>query len=467
MTRRLLPAVCLLAAFLRPAAAEDFPPPSLPDTSDWGRNIQRTMRLLAESTPQKRNTVRILFYGQSITEQKWAKIVADDLKKRFPHANLIIENRALGGYASQLLVKTAETDLYPFQPDLVIFHVYGAHNTYEDILRRTRERTTAEILQQNDHCNRPEDLTEPTDISKEPFGKPNWGTFMNQKWLPSLARKYGTEFCDQRALWKKYLADHKLEPKTLLKDGVHLNAHGEYLMAECVKAYLRYDPKLGPSPAEQWVTTYEVGKDVNWVDGKLKLAFGGNRVDVVCKAGTGAPAAVRNDGKKPGEHPGAYAFTRALGKPGSKWPLVAELSWEKTPLVEDWTMEVRKVAGKDKTYAFTLTGSKTGPDGEGTSETRFVSKSGRVVIDPADWGVEFALALGGIKPPPEKFTVRWKVVPQHVDEFVSPGVPDPAVETTVTLAQGLENTNHVLEITGGPDTPIRAIRVYQPPLGRK
>ena len=76
------------------------------------------MRVLVESTSKKPNTVRVLFYGQSITEQKWAKLVEDDLRRRFPHANLVVENRALGGYATQLLVKTAETDLYPFQPDL-------------------------------------------------------------------------------------------------------------------------------------------------------------------------------------------------------------------------------------------------------------------------------------------------------------------------------------------------------------
>ena len=83
------------------------------------------MRLLATSTPQKRNTVRVLFYGQSITEQRWWQAVADDLRSRFPDANLVIENRALGGFASQMLVKTAETDLYPFYPDLLIFQVYG------------------------------------------------------------------------------------------------------------------------------------------------------------------------------------------------------------------------------------------------------------------------------------------------------------------------------------------------------
>src|SRR5436190_136343 len=53
-------------------------PPHNPQ--ELGQNIQRTMALLATSTPQRRNKVRILFYGQSITEQDWSKQVADDLK---------------------------------------------------------------------------------------------------------------------------------------------------------------------------------------------------------------------------------------------------------------------------------------------------------------------------------------------------------------------------------------------------
>ena len=131
-------------------------------------------------------------------------------------------------------------------------------------------------------------------------------------------------------------------------------------------------------------------------------------------------------------------------------------------------MEVQRDPADEKLYTFTLAGSKTGPDGEGRSDQRFVSNSGRVVIAPGDWNVEFALGvLGGLKPVPEKFTVRWKVVPQFVDEFVSPGVNDPTIETTVTLAQGLANTKHVLEILGSEATPIAAVRVYRPPLGRK
>ncbi len=423
------------------SAAESFPPLLAGDTSGLGKNIQRTMRLLSTSTPEHRNTVRILFYGQSITEQKWSQIVADDLRARFPNADLVIENRALGGFASQLLVKTAETDLYPFQPDLLIFHVYGSHDKYEDIIRRTRERTTAEILQQNDHVTKPEAFTEETDPAKllPPNGK-HWDAFMNHRHLPEVAKKYGTEFCDQRALWKGYLKANSLEPKTLLRDGVHLNAHGEFLMAECVKAYLRYDPKLGPSPAEQWVKDYEVGKDG-------RLEFEGSRVDVIPKPGE--KIGVKIDGHKPSEIPALYGFSRAKPKPGGKWPPVAPIQSASPLVLEDWTMDVTKAG--DKLFEFTVRGSKTGLDGSGRSDQRFVSNSRRIVIEPDAWNVDFALGvLAGVKPVPEKFTVAWSVVPYFADEVNG---------RTLTVASGLPNTKHILELTGAA-----TVRVYTPPL---
>ena len=88
--------------------------------------------------------MRVLFYGQSITEQEWSKQVTEDLRKRFPNADLEIENRAIGGFASQLLIRPAEHDVYPFYPDLVIFHVFGANQQYEQIIKSIRSRTTAE-----------------------------------------------------------------------------------------------------------------------------------------------------------------------------------------------------------------------------------------------------------------------------------------------------------------------------------
>ncbi|MFI5380019.1 MAG: SGNH/GDSL hydrolase family protein [Tepidisphaerales bacterium] len=465
--RAILAALLACAPLVRAQPA--FPPPkNFGDPAKLGLGIQRAMTLLATSTPEHRNTVRVLFYGQSITEQEWWKPVADDLRHRFPNANLIIENRSLGGYASQLLVKSAETDLYPFQPDLLIFYVYGSHIEYENIIRRTRERTAADILIQTDHVNDDANLSELTDPARipGPDGK-IWNSFMNYKFLPEMVSKYHLGVVDQRNLWKQYLQDNKLPAKQLLRDGVHLNAHGNYLMAELVKASLvrRADVTLDPMNCDV-VKTQAVGRDINWKDGRLTVPFDGNRIDIVVKPGpAGAPAEVRIDGKRPSEFTELYGVTRALSKPGGKWPPVMLISAAKLPLVEEWTMQVVRDPAREKTYTFAVTGSKTGPDGQGRSDARFVSNSGRVVVPSEGWGVEFALeVLAGIKPVPPTFTVKWQTIPQFVDTFVSPGVKDPAIETTVTPAQGLTNGKHTLEITGPESTPIAAIRIYRPPL---
>ena len=224
-----------------------FPPPA-PDPAEktFGHGLQRTMTLLATSTAQKRHPVRVLFYGQSITEQAWTRAVADDLRRRFPHADLRIENRSVGGWASQLLVRLAEHDLYPFYPDLLVFYVYGDHTKYDEIIRQTRSRTTAEVLMLTEHMA---------------VGDQGWPEMMSTRFLPHIAKTYGAELADIRTPWKKYLADHGLEAKALLSDNVHLGEHGNFLMAELVKRHLRHDPS---HPAEPWkglVTEIVVGKD--------------------------------------------------------------------------------------------------------------------------------------------------------------------------------------------------------------
>lgn len=451
--------------------AAPFPKPkNLGDPAQLGLGIQRTMTLLASSTPERRNTVKILFYGQSITEGGWWKIVTDDLRRRFPNANLVIENRALGGFSSQRLVKTAETDLYSFYPDLMIFHVYGAHNNYEDIIRSARQRTTTEILIQTDHVTKDEDLNEEADPAKIRLDGKMWNSFMNYSHLPAVARKYGCALLEQRDLWKQYLRDYNLHAPQLLKDGVHPNDWGNYVMAEFVKAYLvpRDDKPLDPMNCDT-VKTLVMGKDILWQAGKLTIPFEGNRVDIIAKS-DGAnneparPATLLLDGKQPSQIPELFGFTRVLSKPGGKWPVILKMSSEKPLQLEEWTMQVAKDPANDKLFTFTLQGSKTGPDGNGRSDQRFVSNSGRIVIDPADWDVEYALALPGIKPVPDKFEVQWKVVPYFVDEFALPATQDKTVESAVTVAQGLSNSKHTLEISGSPITPIGAIRIYRPPV---
>lgn len=436
-----------------------------------GHNIQRTMTLLSSSTPQKRNTVKILFYGQSITEGEWWQAVAADLKARFPDANLIIENRALGGFSSQRLVHTAETDLYSFYPDLMIFHVFGSHLDYEKIIQRTRERTTSEILIQNDHLNRNDKLDEITDPAQIQNFRP-WSSFMNFVFLPGIAQKYSTGLVDQRLLWKQYLQDYNLTPGDLVKDDVHPNAHGNFLMAQLASDYFvrRDEPKIDPYNCDT-VKTLVVGKDIFWNGNKLRVPFEGNRIDAIATGAATADAtggaAVLIDGKKPSQHAELYGFTRALATPGGKWPVILKIGSQTLPQLEEWTLQVTKDAAQEDRFAFTLHGSKTGADGEGKSGEKFVSQSGRVVIEPSDWDVKYALALPGIKTVPEKFVVKWQTVAHFADVFSPPNNANPALENVVTLAQGLKNGPHVLEITGDPRTPLAALRIYRPPLGRQ
>jgi hypothetical protein len=418
------------------------------------------MTLLATSTPTNRHTVKVLFYGQSITEQGWTRRVAEDLRRRFPHANLLIENRALGGHAAQLLVKTAEADLYPFYPDLVIFHVYGSHIEYENIIRRLRQRTTAEILMQTDHVTQDSQLTEETDPAK--LTPKQWNAFMNHSFLPATARKYGAELCDQHTLWKYYLQDHGLSASNLLRDAVHLNAHGEYLMAECVKAYLRYDPVF---PNNEWTNlarTFRVGSDVHWRDGQLALEFEGNRVDVIASGQPGPPSQVLIDGRPPSAFPELYGFTRASAYPGANWPCLLRVGSDKPLQLEEWTLTLKEIAPDHKTVRFVIGGSRTGPDGAGSSTARFVSNSGRVVLEPEDWNLEYAFKVFK-RPLPPNFQIKWRVAPYFADEF-APRVSQEAQAHVVTVAQGLSNGRHRLELAGGAPDTIAAIRVYRPPL---
>jgi hypothetical protein len=79
------------------------------------------MKLLATSTPTASQHGAHSVLRQSITNQNWTKIVSEDLRKRFPHANLIIENRSIGGFSSQILWKTGGVRPVFVLSDLVIF----------------------------------------------------------------------------------------------------------------------------------------------------------------------------------------------------------------------------------------------------------------------------------------------------------------------------------------------------------
>ena len=457
LSRFILPVVVALVASVLPLAAAEtaFPavaPPEAP--AALGANLQRSLRLMAGSTPTQRNTVRVLFYGQSITEQAWWKTVANHLRTTFPNADLVIENRAIGGHSSQLLVKTAEADLYDFQPDLVIFHVYGSHTDYEAIIRRLRQRTVADILMATDHVTRDDALVEETDPAK--LTPKSWDAWMNHAFLPATAKKYDAELADMHDRWKGYLRSNNLKASQLLKDGVHLNAHGEFVMAEVLKWYLRPELLRKNAAADDRVKELVVDRDVTIQGDRLLLEFDGNRVDAEA-TGTAGPIAIRIDGKKPAEHPELFRFTRASAYPQSNWPgLLRVQKGTAAAVPETWTATIRSMDDDLKQFEFDLVGSNTGADGSGSATNRFASKSGRIVIDPDDWNLAYGRKVFK-RALPEAFTVTWKAEPRFVETLAAGTSPQ-------RLFHGLPNGRHTLELSGESVRRIKKLTVYRPPL---
>jgi len=428
-----------------------LPPPRAADAV--GLHLQRTMTLLATSTAERPNRVRILFYGQSITRQDWWQDVVADLRARFPHADLVAENRAIGGFSSQRLIDTVDRDAVDFYPDLVVFHVYGNHHLYEEIIRRLRTRTAAEVAIQTDHFAAGQDPSKPDD---------GWTKFMNGEVLPSVAARYGGGLLPVREAWRAYLTQHGLQPRDLLCDGVHLNDRGCRLMGALVARELVHRPDL---PDDEWrglARTVEIGTDAAWENGRLRLDFDGNRVLAVAGPG-GGRARVLVDGRSPSSFCECYTVTRANEGPGVDWPwdvcapvrIDALAPWTN----ETWTLTI--LEGDAKQFRFRLTGSVTGPDGEGTSDQRFVSTSGRIVIGVGLWWT--TTAKGKPNPIAPGYELRFETRLLGADELA----PVPAGgDAEVLLIQGLPSGRHTLELVadGGPPPDLRALRVYRPPL---
>src|SRR5271156_1441127 len=115
------------------------------------QKIARTLEIIRTSTPTNHKVLKVLFYGQSITRSGWHNAVVAHWGEKYPNTVFVVENRALGGFASPYLARTTEQDIAAFYPDLIIFHVYGDHRAYEKILRMFRSLTAADVILQTDH----------------------------------------------------------------------------------------------------------------------------------------------------------------------------------------------------------------------------------------------------------------------------------------------------------------------------
>jgi len=438
------------AAEKKAAKSVDEKSPAVLGAEDWadGRpnatsvRVSRTFARMARATKENSETVRILFYGQSIVAQNWGpQYILPKLKARYPHVNFVVENRALGGYEAPVLIRTAEADLYPFYPDLLFFHVYGSPAKYAEIVRRVRTRTTADVVLWTSHLNvkEGESLEKTAALLEKPDAR--------SQVIRETAERYGCLFVDLRAKWCRMLLKRGEVSKAYLKDGVHLNPRG--LKTYAVMLWEDLPQVSAETPNAKAGTVMRC-------PGARRLSFTGNRVTAVADGTAGAPYDVFLDGKPVASFGEMWTFTRTTpGITGTQWPMLSEVRRSAPSCAEEtWTLTFDEGLSADGSIIpFHLTGSVTGPDGTGWNTNDFVSTSGKVVIDRVAWP-NFAGKWGRWnylkRLPNPGLTVTWRNMPL----FTSPWQPGARQEETV-LVQNCANGPHVLELRPQqPDAPL-------------
>jgi hypothetical protein len=396
--------------------------------------IQRSMRQLNDSTPESPGKLRVLFYGQSITAQSWTKTVEKNLRQRFPSVVFEFHNPAIGGFTSPSLVRTAEHDLYPWYPDLLIFHVYGPIEQYEEIIRNTRERTTAEIVLTTDHIH----------VQQADHDVIDDGDDAHSAQIVEVAKKYDCMLVDLRTKWRAHLDTQQLPAKDLLRDHIHLNDAGCALMARLVGEELVRQPELGNgAPSSGRVERVALASLRRSADGALELPFVGNRV-VAVSDGKGVPKAespLSLDGRPLAASLEMWAATLPTPGPFIWMPAIKQVRFEQPPGVQKWILSLLPDSTPDgKKLHFKVEGSVTGADGEGWSDQRFVSPSGQVVVESSDWHVAWPLSYRK-KTLPEGFQVKWSTY-----QTACPLYHTAPLHAHTVLVQGCANTAHVLRI---------------------
>ena len=460
-----------------------------PDQSKFGGRIQRTMTLLESSDLMHKRTIKILFYGQSIIKHLDTSSIVNRLRKRYPYANIISKNMAIGGFTANMLYKPALQDIAAYYPDLIVFHVYeGAFGTayWERIIYNIRKYTTAEIMIFTHH------------LAWATGEKNLHNRTVSDDWdsnnIRYVAQKYNCEIIEVRKEWKDYLKTEGIAPNKLIGDtihnDVHPNAAGNELLTELIMRHFRfnttadggwyknirlYDPRRS---LEGMIEGDEINLSGEWQKTKygitgavkgsrLKLKFTGNRVDILSMPNDNPGSAkILIDGNPPSSYSELYAVTRSSPAFETWFPAIHRITLGKNPICEKWTLKIIDILDtKAEKLKYELKGSETGIDGTGNSWEKFTSDSGRIILLPEYFGIAIAQRVTK-KLCPIDFEVTWEVKPMFIDLWKPAPAKDIATEDRYTLAQGLSNSEHILEIfpNGDGNIPVRSIVVYRPPI---
>ncbi len=432
----------------KPPSAPDYVPKVAPTD---GQHLALTLRKLEQGLNPARPFL-IWAIGSSYTNmlgngEAWQA----EIPKRFPKAPPIEYRKMVGNACPwQYLRGWARHLVIPDQPDLVLIYTIGDPADLEKLIVELRTHTTADIIVPSIHW-REGDAAE--------WGKSENSPQQDVAAVRAICRKYEVEFVENRRDWGEYLRAHNLPISSLLKDAVHQSDYGAHIINANILAHLRRPEKFSYSPAARERRI----KPAPSADGAWKVAFTGNRIDLIgARSPRGGLFKVLIDGQpanqteafllnyvQPGDKNSKQRIGTSPTVPRDSAPHGVTLGHKIVP--QTWTLVMTSDAGD-----YELTGSVTGRDGQGNAFKPFTSPSGQIVIEPELWRRAERNRTGDRF----TFTVRRAVV-REVDFRGAAGE-----RFVVRLAQVLPNRAHTLELVPARpgEAAIEAWEVFRPPL---
>jgi hypothetical protein len=440
------------------------------------QKLARSLGIIRTSTPTDRKVLKVLFYGQSITLSGWHNEVVDHWREKYPNTVFVVQNRALGGFASQYLERTTQQDIAAFYPDLIVFHVYGDHHAYERIIRMFRSQTAADILVQSDHGRVVPDP--PCDEGlhftlHDPPGckgffwltQSEWEDEMSYHKEPAFANTYAFALEPQRAWWRDYLLTTRIDPNSLLLDGLHPNADGKHLIARFFNQYFDNLVEHWNGETENHVVSY-LGDGNGHSKPDETIDFDGTRLELLANKPLTVWPTVTVDGGSPKDLDGCYQVSRATSiGTVPNWPAIRRITLHRDHVPEEWTAILQSISPDQKSFDFSVRGSVSGDQGTGNSAENYTARSGLLDIEAQDWMVLRAFDEKHI-PLHAPFTVHWSVdyVCGNTPEVIDLGGGH--TQYRYILATGLANAAHTVKLSSPPDSlvSVTEFRAYQPPL---
>jgi len=351
--------------------------------------------------------VRVLFYGQSITRQTWSHEIENYIQQSFPGVTFKFANLAVGGHAADRLKRLVDADVLPFLPDLVIFHVYGGSEDYEEIVRTIRTSSSAAMIVATDHLVSDSEINEETRPSflfeskmvrnflsalRVIHENSTFYSWRNNVFIPGMAEKYGLFLIDVRSSWKRAVQDSGHSVSFFLADQVHLNEMGNRLMSHIFRSSLADFFKIATHTymANSRIKQFNVELPINYsscVPGNVGDGFL-VRITRPIKYGI----SILINGKKPDADLDTFWFTRVSELAGTGWPGLLHVIEKNDNHSDDWEVYLKNKA-PNGAIEFTVRSNLTGDEGFGRTDRDYISRSGRIEIKAKDWNIEYVVSV--------------------------------------------------------------------------